>query len=96
MKNKHFLIPMLLSMLGFATSTAWLLYELVIQWRYIAYRFNFDVIPTFAIALGIYGLCSVMYHGKSRYVRRVKVTPINSTHGVPDNSQTPVLLCTKK
>jgi hypothetical protein len=68
MKNKHFLIPMLISALGFAISTAWLLYELKLQWQYIAYKFDFDVIPTFAIALGVYGLCSVMYYGKSRYI----------------------------
>jgi len=85
MKKKLFYM-MILSGLGFAISTAWLISEL---WVSITIK-NFDTktLPTFAIALSIYGLLHVLYYGKSKY----KLHPVSKTHGVGKDSQTPVRL----
>ncbi len=81
---------MWISATGFATSLVWFAYELWVAFS--VKHFDFKSLPIFVIATGVYFAFYVMYYGKTKYKRRVRVIPINKTHGVPEDSQTPVLL----
>jgi hypothetical protein len=92
MKNKQFLIPMLISGIAFAFCLMWLISEIWMKFVDKTYQFDWHSVPTFGIALFFYGLFYIMYYGKSKYIRRVKIIQINKTHGITKDSQTPILL----
>ncbi len=91
MKNKKYLMPMLLSILTFAFSTMWVGFEIWMKFESVTYEFDFKSIPTFAIFTLIYFVFWNKYNDKKKITDII--TPINREFGVGLYSQNPIRIC---
>lgn len=77
---------MLLSGLGFAASSAWLISD---AWVSITIKkFEMESLPVFIFATGIYGLFSNLHYGKAKYKKRMY--HYYKDYWIPEDSQTPI------